>query len=116
MTTLTVCFSTYWKSIVLWIVSLWLSLMILVFAPPIAAGFIGVPFVSHVENPYCKIIIGFIVTLAAYFLIVNVAEVAVVLTAIQTKKVVLHFMDRVQENIPGNEPEAGFDENIGFQY
>ena len=92
--------SARWDQLAVWVVSIWLSLIIVVFAPPVAAGFIGVPFTTHVENPYCKIAVGFVVGIGAYFLLMNLAEVALVLTAVQTKKLVEHFIVRVKENMP----------------
>lgn len=105
--------SKNWKKLCTWAVTIWVSLMIILFAPPIAAGFIGVPFTSHVENPYWKIVVGFFVGLAAYFLVVNLAEIALVLTAVQTKKLVEHFLDRVQENMPGAEFQPA-DQDLEF--
>ncbi len=94
--------SKRWSQLAIWLVSIWLSLLIVIFAPPVAAGFIGVPFTIHVENPYYKVMVGFMVGISAYFLLINLTEVALVLTTIQTKKVVDHFLARVRENMQDN--------------
>lgn len=85
--------------IAVWIIALISAFLLVVLAPPVAASFIGVPFGAPIENPYMGILVGFFVSLGAMFLIMNVAEIAVVLCAFQCRKVWWHYIRRCQNEM-----------------
>ncbi len=85
--------------IVVWIIALISAFFLVVFAPPVAAGFIGVPFGVGIDNPYLGIAVGFLVSICAMFLIVNLAEAAVMLCAIQCRKVWWHYIGRCKQEM-----------------
>ena len=85
--------------IVVWIIAIISAFLLVVFASPVAAGFIGVPFGVGIENPYMGILVGFLVSVGAMFLILNLAEAAVVLCAIQCRKVWWHYIGRCQQEM-----------------
>ena len=82
-----------------WIISAITALILVVLAPPVAAGFIGVPFGVGIENPYLSILVGFIVSIMAMFLIINVAEIAVFLCTFQCRKVWWHYIERCKQEL-----------------
>ena len=85
--------------IAVWVIAIISAFLLVVLAPPVAAGFIGVPFGAGIENPYLGILVGFVVSVGAMFLIMNVAEVAVILCAIQCRKVWWHYIERCQQEM-----------------
>jgi len=87
------------SSILVWIISLISAFILVVVAAPVAAGFIGVPFGASIENPYMSILMGFVVSVAAMFVILNAAEIAVLLCAVQCHKVWWHYIRRCQEEM-----------------
>jgi len=81
----------------LWLSAVTVSLLAVLYAPPIAVAFMAAPAVSAVDETGMKVLVGFFAFAISALIILNLAEVAVFVASYQIHKTLSFWVERVEE-------------------
>jgi len=82
-----------------WFPSILISAIIVHFFSPIAAGLMTLPVVDCFSSPEAKIIAGFVSGLVAFWIALNLAEIAVFFTSFRIANLIRRWKVKYQERM-----------------
>lgn len=79
-----------------WIVSGAIAFFMVWWLPELALGIMLVPFAGMTPDPYMNVMMMFAVSFAAAFVLMNMAEIGVILCALAVNSVIVHWSRHIE--------------------